>query len=393
MTKARTYLAALWRSRPRSRHGLERHQQRLWRRFQRDFDDYPALRAYRHAAFEDLPVIDVTDYRARFHAYNRHELSGDEAAQAALASEGGGDAILPHGLRAGFSTGTSGAQRGLFVTSAAERVAYTGQILAKLLSPFELLRIRRVAVCLRAPNALYSAGRIDLRFFPLAADSAQQIAGFSPDLVIAPSQVLLAMARNGCVPSLRRLFYGAETLNGVERAFVTDRLGVRPDPIYQATEGFLGAPCRLGSLHLNEDSLIFEPEALAGGRFRPIVTDLLRRTQAVVRLRLDDILEVTSCTCGSPLTAVLPVEGRLQDVWQWPKPIFPREVETLLSPLIPADHPWIAEGRSESIRLACRDEDFAVLGNALQVFGRPVVREIYRPEMDYPKRRHVRWAP
>lgn len=393
MGEGMAYLSGLWRKRFRSREKLERHQLRLWRRFQRHFGDYPALSDYRQTSFEDVPVIDVADYRASFQTYNRYGLSTEEVTRAAQASEDGASAHLPKGLRAGFSTGTSGAQRGLFVTSPAERSAYTGQIMAKLLSPIEIWHIRRIAVCLRAPNELYRAGHLDLRFFPLGPDSAARITAFAPDVIIAPSQVLLTLARNGEMRSLKHLFYGAETLNAMEQAFIMDRLGIRPDPIYQATEGFLGAPCHLGTLHLNEDSLIIEREPLTGGRFRPVVTDLLRRTQAVVRLRLDDILQVTQCTCGSPLTAILPVEGRVQDIWLWPKPVFPREVEDLIAPLIPADHPWIAEGHSEGIRLACLDEDAAILTDALKVFGQPISREVHRADTDYPKRRHVRWRP
>ena len=391
MGEGAAYLSALWRRQFLSREGLAQHQRRLWQRLQSRFGDYPALRDYRHTDFEDVPVIDVARFRAQFQAYNRYGLAAGAVAQAAQAGEDGCGADLPHGLRAGLSTGTSGAQRGLFVTSPQERATYTGQIMAKLLSPVQLLAIRRVAVCLRAPNDLYRAGRLDVQFFPLAADSAARIAASAPDLVIAPSQVLLGMAKAGRVPSLRHVFYGAETLNSVERAFVTQRLGVRPDPIYQATEGLLGAPCRLGTLHLNEDSLIIEREALSGNRFRPVVTDLLRRTQAVVRLRLDDILQETQCACGSPLTAVLPVEGRVQDIWRWENQVFPREVEDMVAPLIPTDHPWIAEAHAGGIRLACREADAGVICNALERFGMPVAREAYRAERDYPKRRHVRW--
>jgi hypothetical protein len=87
----------------------------------------------------------------------------------------------------------------------------------------------------------------------------------APLVRIDPQGVLLDLAvANRPLPALRRLFYGAETLNATERAFVTKRLGRRPDPIYQATEGFLGAPCRLGTLHLNEDAMIIERAPLGG---------------------------------------------------------------------------------------------------------------------------------
>ncbi|MEI9905482.1 MAG: hypothetical protein WDN06_17215 [Asticcacaulis sp.] len=147
----------------------------------------------------------------------------------------------------------------------------------------DLPGLRRIALCLRAPGKLYEGGHV--RFFPLAGEGRDDaIAACDPQVLVAPPQVLLDLAASGrAMPALRRLYYGAEPLNAVERAFITARLGRRPDPIYQATEGFLGAPCRLGTLHLNEDAMIVEREPLGGDRFRPVVTDLLRRTQLVVR--------------------------------------------------------------------------------------------------------------
>ncbi len=412
MGEGLAYLAALFG--PRDRAALERRQQRLLRALEARFGDYPALASYRR--FADLPVIDIAAFRADFEGYNSANLTRTQAESAAMAVEriptlapsyrGEGPdegltrsatnaecAVLPSNLRAGFSTGTSGATRGLFVTSAEERAAYTGQILARLLTPFDF-RLKRIALCLRAPNDLYRAGPFDLRFFPLSAESAEAIADFNPDLLIAPSQVLLALASRDKRPRLKRLYYGAETLNATERDYITQRLGVRPDPIYQATEGFLGAPCRLGTLHLNEDSLIIERENLGSGRFRPIVTDLKRRTQAIVRLRLDDILEAATCTCGSPLAAVKPVEGRVQDIWRWPgQTVFPREVDEAVAPNLPAPHPWIATGHPGGIRYACRDADAPAVAAALAKFGRKLTRETYNLTMDFPKRRHVRWAP
>ena len=369
---------------PRNRDDIERRQQRLWKRLQARFADCPALVDNQHSAFDNIPIVDVAEFRRRFDDYNTRGLR--------LAKTQGGN--LPGGLEAGFSTGTSGAAPGLFVTSPAERALYIGRIMGKLIAPWQVLGLRRIALCLRASSRLYEGGGV--RFFALDDPRrAETIAVFDPQVLIAPSQVLLELAglsRN--LPSLRHLYYGAETLNAVERDFITHRLSRRPDPIYQATEGFLGAPCRLGTLHLNEDALIIEREALGGDRFRPIVTDLLRQTQLVVRLRLDDILRPTTCACGSPLAAVHPVEGRVQDIWRWAaRTVFPGEVEARVAPRMVADHRWIATGYGGGVRIACsHDADAPVIAEALEAFGQPATREAYDPAMDYPKRRHVRWA-
>lgn len=379
---------------PRTRRDVERRQKALWRDLRRHFAQSTALRAFSQAGLADIPVTDVADFRSRFEDYFTCAVSREAAERAAAEAEAGWEGGLPGGLHAGFSTGTGGGTRGLYVTSRRERDTYTGLLAGKLATPTNLSGLRRVALCLRAPGRLYEGGHV--RFFPLAdTGRAAAIAAYDPQLLVAPPQVLLDLAAQRAeLPSLRRLYYGAEPLNAVERAFITERLGHRPDPIYQATEGLIGMPCRLGTLHLNEDALIVERDPLEGGRFRPVVTDLLRRTQLVVRLRLDDILKPTTCTCGSPLAAVGPVEGRVGDIWRWGgKTVFPGEVEEQVAACIAPDRAWVATGHAGGIRLACeRDTDADVIAERLAAFGQPVTREFYRHDMDFPKRRHVRWA-
>ena len=392
------YLAGLYANSWTDRAAIARREARLWRRL--PLGDYPALRDWGKQPLARFPIVDVADYRAQFQAYNRYGLSFDEAMAAALASEAGRPSSLRHGLSAGLSTGTTRAGRGLFVTTAEERATYLGTVLAKLVPPAQWSKTRRIALCLRAGNVLYNVdlAGMRLRFFPLAPDPDATIEALRedrPDILVAPPQLLLALAAKA--PDFRcpRLFYGAETLNEIERAFIGDRLGVRPDPIYQATEGFLGAACRLGTLHLNEDSLIIEREPLdAHGRFRPVITDLRRRTQAVVRLRLDDVLQETTCACASPLKAVKPLAGRVGDVWRLKdRIIFPDEIQDIVAPILPGDMRWIATIDKLGINIACPDDQAAArIARALAVFGPPVKRVPYDPADDFPKRRHVRAA-
>lgn len=372
---------------------LKQRQDRLWRQLRTHFAASPALKAFANAPLNDLPVIGTDVFRGGFTDYNTAGLSMDEAMAAASRAEAGGVGDLPGALNAGFSTGTGGGTRGLFVTSPAERATYSGRLAGKLLAPWPLMQLRRIAACLRAPSRLYHRG--GMRFFALGdADRDDAITRFDPHMLIAPPQVLLALSAAGHhLPSLRHLYYGAETLNARERAFVTKRLGCRPDPIYQATEGFLGAPCVHGTLHLNEDGLIIEREDIGGGRFRPIVTDLLRHTQLVVRLRLDDILKPCTCPCNSALSAIEPVEGRVQDIWRWAgKTVFPAEVEAAVSQVIPAHHRWCATGSASGIVYACEhDGDAGAMARALAPFGQPLTHVPYDHVLDFPKRRHVRW--
>jgi putative adenylate-forming enzyme len=79
--------------------------------------------------------------------------------------------------------------------------------------------------------------------------------------------------------------------------------------------------CQYGHIHLNEDDVLFEQEAIVGHpqHFVPIITDLKRRAQVMIRYRLNDVLVKLDgpCPCGSPLLALARVEGRCDDVLEF----------------------------------------------------------------------------
>ena len=272
-----------------------------------------------------------------------------------------------------------------------------------------MIRPTRIALCLRADNRLYGdvgkAGPFRFLFVSLdmpAPERFERLRAFAPDVLVAPTQVLADLARRVKGPwSLRRLFYGAEPMGEAERGWIAAELGVRPDPIYQATEGFLGAACRLGVLHLNEDVLIIEREPVPGTtRFLPIVTDLRRTTQPMIRVRLPDLLEPldTPCPCGSPRTAVQPVEGRLEDIWRWPGALIcPREVETAVSGALGPEPDWRAVATPHGVTVEAdpgrQKLAMAAIEALLTAHGVKVaVAAGGRPASDGVKRRRVRWS-
>jgi len=315
--------------------------------------------------------------------------------------------LLPGGIAAGFSTGTSGA-RGLFLASPSERARYVGQALARLLAPAALLSAKRIALCLRADSPLYrdvgAAGRFVFNFVPLSLPPADRVAAivqFDPHVLIAPPHELAELARvSAKLPSLERLFYGAEPMGDAERSWITPRLGVRPDPVYQATEGFLGAPCQLGILHLNEHDMVLELEPIPGTRrFRPIVTDLRRTTQPIVRIRLDDLIEPLDgpCRCGAVTRAVRPVEGRIDDLWRWDGGVVcPRDVEDVLAMALGADADWRAMAGPSGVVVETDNQATAVaaLSAWLAASGidKPVTARRSTGHDAEPKRRRIRWV-
>lgn len=293
---------------------------------------YPFYRGLAPRQLADLPVIDKATVVSRFSDLNDRGLDLQACLAVARAAEADRDFTATlGGVSIGLSSGTSGRQS-VFLTSPAERARWAGEILARVL-PGGLLAGARVALVLRAGGPLYESvgsGRIAFRFFDLARPVDEHIDGmarFSPTVLAAPPPVLRALAAAHAAGSLPiapgRIFSVAEVLDPHDRAAVETSFGVRVDEIYQATEGFLGISCMHGRLHLNEDLLVIEREPLdsSGRRFVPVVTDLFRTSQAVIRWRLDDVLlaSTDACPCGSPTQVVDAVEGRCDDVLLLPR--------------------------------------------------------------------------
>ena len=405
----RAWLGARWNGWSlRTSADVQTRQARLWRAMTPVIARTPAIRALAGRPLADFPVMQPEALRDGFDAWNTLGLTRAGAEASALAGESGGSGEVRPGIVAGFSSGSSG-RPGLFVTSAAERAGWVGHILARLLPSYALFRPTRIALCLRADNRLYgevaAAGPFRFLFAGLdvpAPERFERLRAFAPDVLIAPSQVLVDLACRTDRPwPLHRLFYGAEPMGEAERGWIATALGVRPDPIYQATEGFLGAACRLGTLHLNEDVLIVERKPVPGtNRFLPVVTDLCRTTQPMIRVCLPDLLEPldSPCLCGSPLTAVQPVEGRLDDLWRWPGAVIcPREVETAVSGALGPEHDWRAlatplgvtvEADPSRVEAARSAVESLLAAHGVEV----LVTAGGRPAQDGVKRRRVRWS-
>jgi putative adenylate-forming enzyme len=341
--------------------GLAARRARLWRAFQPVMRRTPALAAHAEASLDRVPIVEVAELRADYGRWNSRGLSHTELHAAAADAERGGSGEVRLGVVCGYSTGSSGA-RGLFVADRAERADYIGQIFARLLPVRTLLKPMRVALMLRANSRLYSdsagAGRAFLHL-PLETrrqDAAAALERFAPTVLIAPGSRLMELLDHGSgLPALQRLFYGADPMSDAERAWIHDRSGLRADPIYQATEGFIGAPCAEGRLHLNEHSLSIELEPVAGTQgYRPVVTDLRRRTQPIVRVRTDDYLELdpTPCRCGYAGRVVRPIMGRVTDIWRYGNvTVTPPLLAACMDAIIPLPVPWQAFARRDHVEL------------------------------------------
>ena len=316
---ARAFAVARWRQkRLNSRSAIERyHAQKLKRLVADVTTTLPFYRPYAGRVFDALPTIDKALMLEHFAIMNRPGMSAD-AARGALAN--GVDRVGDYFV--GQSTGTSGS-RGYFVISQAERYVWLGTLLAKTL-PDALWRRHRVALAMPGVSPLYKSAsdgsRIALAFFDLARgveSFAGDLVSFAPDTIVAPPKVLRWLAEAGKL-RVARAFSGAETLDPLDREAI-EASGADLREIYMATEGLFGVGCPHGRLHLAEDVVHFEWAPIEGGALAaPIVTDFVRRAQAMIRYRMNDLLELDErpCPCGSAYRAVRRIHGRQDDVFR-----------------------------------------------------------------------------
>ena len=204
------------------------------------------------------------------------------------------------GLFVGQSTGTSG-NRGRFVISPAERFAWLGTIVAKAV-PDALFRRRRVALALPGFSSLYrSASQRQpdpARLLRPGARSPGMAGGLSP-----PSRPTCWWRRPRCFAGSPRTgalggvepFSGAEVLDPLDREII--ELGERKAGA-RNLHGDGGAvrrrmPARARFISPRTWSGSNGSRSPGSGSVVPIVTDMVRRVQPMIRYRMNDLLELS----------------------------------------------------------------------------------------------------
>ena len=315
----------------RTRKALRSYQkQRVLRQLAYFKEHSPYFKGLSVHSFEDfrkLPLMNKEFMMEHFNALNCVGIDRDEALSLAIDGEKQREfSEKLGGISVGLSSGTSGA-RGLFLVSDRERTLWAGTVLAKFLPKGKLFG-HRIAFFLRADNNLYEtidSKLIRFRYFDLLRDMGEnlsELADYRPTLLVAPPSALLCIARaiERGEPNIRpeKVISVAEVLRAEDAAYLKAQFGLSViHQAYQCTEGFLGYVCECGNFHLNEELVLIEREYLDAHRFVPIVTDFTRRSQPIVRYRLNDILveKRGHCPCGNPATMLRYIEGREDDVF------------------------------------------------------------------------------
>ncbi|WP_454783021.1 F390 synthetase-related protein [Legionella sp. WA2022007384] len=310
------------RKRFKSRAQLSTYQEKKFRKLVKTtLYKSPFYQPYLDKPLSEWPIINKKIMMQHFDEINTMNIKKDQALELALKAEKTRDfSPLIDGIAVGLSSGTSG-NRGLFLADEKERDAWAGILLAKAL-PQGLKRKERIAFFLRANSKLYTtlnkSKKIQFHFFDLLENFQTHIDRLNqiqPTILSAPTSVLLALTKEKHRLSITpgKIFAVAEVLEKRDEAIIRNAFNCQVAQIYQCTEGFL-AISNKDSNHLlmNEEYLIIEKEWLDEKRFVPIITDLMRTTQPIIRYRLDDVLVEEQS--NGVFTRLAGIEGRVGDI-------------------------------------------------------------------------------
>lgn len=298
-----------------------------WKKFQSTLAKSPFYSelANQNTALENYPLMNKQVFMEQFDRINIHGITKEAANKIAYEAETSrvfSPMIGP--ITVGLSSGTSG-NRGLFLVDKKERAQWVAYVLDRVIG-FSLKK-RSVAFFLRANSNLYDSVKskvLNFEFFDLLDDLQTHVSrlnALNPTILVAQPSMLLALAQEmekGLVSiQPEKIISVAEVLYPEDKHYLERIFGQQIHQVYQCTEGFLASTCPEGVLHFHEDYLIIEKKYLdeTKTRFHPIITDLKRYSQPIVRYELNDIIhELTDCPCGLKTTAIEKIEGRSDDV-------------------------------------------------------------------------------
>lgn len=223
----------------------------------------------------------------------------------------------------GYSSGTSGS-RGMHFVSEKEQAGWAGFMLARGLDG-SIFSKHRIGLILRAnSNTFESVGsnRIKFKFYDLMKpleEIHESILQDKLDILIGPPSVLRYLSDVKSPLKVRKLVSAAEVLDEIDRTHIEAHFGQIVHQFYSSTEGEIAATCELGTLHLNEEIMVIQKQWVdqEKGWYHPIISDFKRKTQPIIRYRLNDILVASKqpCGCGDARESIDSIMGRQDDIF------------------------------------------------------------------------------
>lgn len=283
------------------------------------------LKNIKNPTINDFPIINKTILMNNFNSINTRNLDRETVIALAIDAEENREfSNKIEDISYGLSSGTSG-NRGLFLISDKESMFWAGVMFAKLGHlRKKLFKKVRIAFFMRANNNLYETiGNkwFKFKFFDIYKnyqENLKELIDFNPTIIIAQPSILKLLSKDFKNNNLQETFTIAEVLEDDTAKLIKSSLGVNNYIIYQATEGFIGATYIDNSLYINEDLIFLEKEYIGDNRFIPIITDLNRKTQPIIRYRLNDILiEDTDNKGYYNFIKLKNIEGRSDECFQF----------------------------------------------------------------------------
>ncbi len=274
---------------------------------------------------ERFPITNKSVFMSNFESINTVNIKLTEAMDIAIQSEASRDfSPTIDGITVGLSSGTSG-NRGVFLASEKERAYWVALILDRVIG-FSFKK-RSVAFFLRANSNIYDSIKstvLSFHYFDLfdcMEEHIQRLNALLPTILVGPPSLLVELGKAKEEHELRiqpsKIISVAEVLTPEDKSYLTKVFNQIIHEVYQCTEGFLASSCEKGTLHFNEDFLLIERKFIdqQRKRFHPIITDLKRRSQPIIRYELNDIIIAKdTCSCGSKFLAIDKIEGRADDI-------------------------------------------------------------------------------
>jgi phenylacetate-CoA ligase len=203
-------------------------------------------------------------------------------------------------------------------------------------------RVKLAVVSSRTPwhQSAVVGATADSRIVPTlrldATDPLEQtvakLNAFRPDVLVAYASMANALAEEQLAGRLsvspRAVMCASEVLSEQASARITRAFGARPFNVYAATEpAGIASDCERHRMHLYEDLVITEVVDDSGrpvppGEFgaRVLVTVLFSRTLPLIRYEMSDCVRLgrETCPCGRPFALIDGIEGRREDILEFP---------------------------------------------------------------------------
>ena len=306
------------------KNNIKKIQKIRWNLLLKKISHSPFYNSYTTSPFENFPVLEKKDFLKNFDLINTKSIKYVNAVKVALKAENTRN-FKPsiNDITVGLSTGTSG-NKSVFLASENERAYWTAAVIDRVIG--WSFKKRKIAFFLRANSNLYESVNskwINFNFFDLLISNEknlERLQSLDPTILVAQTSMLLVIAdavqNKGLKINPDKIISVAEVLSNEDKGYLEKIFCKKIHQVYQCNEGFLAHTCENGNLHFNEDFLIIEKEYLdtEKKRFYPIITDLERITQPVIRYKLDDIIhEKFDCDCSLNSTAIEMIEGRKDD--------------------------------------------------------------------------------